>query len=325
MRIRQFAAAFVVAAGMCGSATAQVVAVATNPQGSLGYSTGIAVAKVATANSDITVRAQPMGGSTTYVPMINRGEIAFGFSNALESLYAYTGEGTFEGKKNPNLRLVGSMFPLRSGLTVANASGLKSIKDLQEYKGRRITSEYTSLSIIENFIKGALANAGVGYDDFRRVPVSDFSKGIEALGEGKVDITWISLGSGAGRKVDTQLRDGGGFRYLDMDTSPEAVDRFKKWMPAAEIVLESNTKMPGIHEPTHIVELDYLMLTYENMDPEVVYQVTKALVRNHEQLGKSMGAFNRQDPKKMATRTVAPYHPGAVKAYNELGIPVATK
>lgn len=323
MKITRFVVPVAAAMAVSSIATAQVVGVATNPQGSLGYRTGIAVAKVVTAKSEVTARTQPMAGSTTYIPMINRGEIPFGFSNGMETLYAYKGIGTFEGRAHPNLRLIGTMFPLRTGIAVATSSGLTKIGDLKRYKGKRITSKYTSLSIIENFIEGSLANGGVSYDDFVKVPVSGFAKGIFALGEGKTDISWISLGSGAGRKVNTQLRGGGGFTYLDLDTSPAAVARFRKHMPAAEIVLESNTKMPGIKKPTHIVQIQYVMMTHKGMNAETVYKVTKALAQNYPMLGKSMGAFKRQDPKKIAKETLAPYHPGAVKAYNELGIPVA--
>ena len=141
-----------------------------------------------------------------------------------------------------------------------------------------------------------------------------------ALGEGKTDISWISLGSGAGRKVNTQLRGRGGFVYLDMDTSPEAHARFKKWMPAAKIVLESNTKMPGIKKPTHIVEIDYVLFTHKNMSDETVYKVTKALATNKAYLAKSMGAFNRLNPETFAEPQMAPYHPGALKAIKELGL-----
>ena len=67
-----------------GIALAQVVSVVTNPQGTLGYRTGIAVAKVVTSKTRVTARAQPMAGSSTYLPMLNRGEIHFGFTNGGE-------------------------------------------------------------------------------------------------------------------------------------------------------------------------------------------------------------------------------------------------
>ncbi len=321
MKKLTFDTALVGAVAFSGVAAAQVAVFATNPQGSLGYRTGIAVAKTVTAKADgITGRPQPMGGSTNYIPIVNRGEVDFGFSNGMETLYAYKGIGTFEGRPHPNLRMVGRMFPLRTGLATVADMGATSIHDLKKLKGKRIASQYTSLSIIEIFIKSALANANMSYADFKEVPVSGFAKGMFALGEGKADISWISLGSGAGRKVNTQLRGRGGFVYLDMDTSPEGYARFKKWMPAAKIVLESNTKMPGIKKPTHIVEIDYVLFTHKNVSEETVYKVTKALATNKAYLAKSMGAFNRLNPKTFAEPQMAPYHPGALKAIKELGL-----
>lgn len=321
MKLLTVATALVGAVAFSGVAAAQVVDFATNPQGSLGYRTGIAVAKTVTAKVEgLKGRPKPMGGSTTYIPIVNRGEVDFGFSNGMETLYAYKGIGTFEGRPHPNLRMVGRMFPLRTGLVTVADSGVDSIHDLKKLAGKRITSKYTSLSIIEIFIKGTLANGNLDYSSFKQVPVSGFAKGMFALGEGKTDITWISLGSGAGRKVNTQLRNRGGFRYVNMDVSPDAAARFKKWMPAAKIVLESNTKMPGISKPTHIVEIDYVLFTHKDMNAETVYKVTKALAQNKAHLAKSMGAFNRLKPETFAEPQMAPYHPGAIKAINELGL-----
>ena len=38
---------------------------------------------------------------------------------------------------------------------------------------------------------------------------------------------------------------------------------------------------------------------------------------------KSMGAFRRNKREQMGSITLAPYHPGAIKAYKELGIKIA--
>ncbi len=322
MKLTKFSVAFAATMGAAGLASAQVFAVATNPQGSLGYRTGIAVAKVVSAKTSVKARAQPMAGSTTYIPMMNRGEIPFGFTNGGELQHAYDGVGTFKGRAQPNIRLVGTMFPLRSGIAVVKDSGIKTTKDLQRYKGKRITSKYTSLAIIQDFMGAVLDNGGVSHADFKMVPVSGFAKGIFALGAGRVDISWISLGSGAGRKVMTQLRSRDGWRYIDMDASPAARARFKQTAPALEIVLESNTKMPGIEKPTHIIQMQYVMMTNKDVDAEVVYKATKALAENQKMLAKSMGAFRRNKRDLMGSIKLAPYHPGAIKAYKELGIKV---
>jgi TRAP transporter TAXI family solute receptor len=321
MKTLAYAAVLAGSVAFAGAATAQVAVFATNPQGSLGYATGIAVAKTVTAKADgITGRPRPLGGSTTYIPIVNRGEVDFGFSNGIETLFAYQGTGTFEGRPHKNLRMVGLMFPLRTGLATVADFGVTSIKDLAKLKGKRITAKYTSLSIIENFIRGALANGDLSYDMYEQVPVSGFAQGMFALGEGKTDITWISLGSGAGRKVNTQLRGRGGFVYLDLDPSPEGLRKLNEHMPSSRIVQEKNTKMPGIKQPTHIVEIDYVLFTHKDMNPEIVYKVTKALATNKAHLAGSMGAFNRAKSENFAMSSVAPYHPGALKAIKELGL-----
>ena len=61
------------------TAIAQVVTVATGAQGSIAFNSGQAVAKVAN-EAGITARTQPIVG---YIPLINSGEIDFGFNCCL--------------------------------------------------------------------------------------------------------------------------------------------------------------------------------------------------------------------------------------------------
>ena len=112
-------------------------------------------------------------------PMINNGELDFGFANAVEVGFASTGTGTYAGKPNKKLRLVGTMFPLKTGLMVVADTGINTIADLKaKASGLRIASEYKGSTIIPYYIEGGLANGGMKYDDFIKVPVSNFVKGI---------------------------------------------------------------------------------------------------------------------------------------------------
>lgn len=316
-------AAFAIAAA--GAANAQVLTFATNAQGSLAYLAGVAISKLLASKTDLKARAQPMGGSTTYIPMIARGEANFGFTNAQELLYAYNGTGTFAGNPNKDLRYVGMVFPLRAGIAVVSDSGIKSVPDLHKRKGLRVTSGYSDLTIIETYLSAGLTAAGLSYDDFKRVPVSGFVAGMLAIGEDKTDITWISLGSGAGRKSMAQLKSRGGWRYINFDTSPEAKAKFKKLIPAGDIVLEKNTKMPGIVEPTYIMQLRYMLVTSAKSDPDVVYKIVKTIAANKPELVKSFGAFRGLKVEDMGVQGGMPYHPGALKAYKEHGFTVGSE
>ena len=54
---------------------------------------------------------------------------------------------------------------------------------------------------------------------------------------------------------------------------------------------------------------------------EVVYKILKTMAANKKDLVKSHGAFNGFHADKMYYKnTVVPYHPGAMKAYKEMGV-----
>lgn len=322
MKILTTAACLTAAVGLSAAASAQVAIFATNPQGSLGYATGIAVAKTVTAKVDgVTGRPRPMGGSTTYTPIINRGEVDFGFTNALEANQAVKGTDAFAGRPQSNLRMIGRMFPLVAGLAVPKDLGVLNASDLKKLKGKRIPSEYTSLATIELWLRAAVANGGMSFDDdFTKVPVSGFVKGIEAMGEGKTDLTWISLGNGAGRKIMAQMRSRGGWTYVNLDDSPDAVAALRRWTPPANIIKVSDTKLPGIDRPTNLVAFDYVLFTHKDADSELVYKITKGLATNKAHLASSMGAFKRQPDGTFGAPDYMPYHPAALKALKELGM-----
>ncbi|MDO9218470.1 MAG: TAXI family TRAP transporter solute-binding subunit, partial [Lacisediminimonas sp.] len=106
-------------------AQAQVVSVATNPQGTLYYSVGTSVASVLQQKANMPARVQPMSGSSAYAPLLNRGEIEFGLMNSLDVVNAFNGVQNFNGRKNQDLRLVGVMFALPIGMAVPNNSPAK--------------------------------------------------------------------------------------------------------------------------------------------------------------------------------------------------------
>ena len=311
-------------AGVIGAGSAMasgVVTIASGSQGSLGFSTGQAVAKVANQIGGITARTQPING---YLPLINSGEIEFGFSNAVEAEYAVFGTGNYAGKPSPNIRLVGTMFPLKTGLMVAADSGVYTISDLKaKASSLRIASEYKGSTIIPFYIGGGLANGGMSYADFKQIPVSNFVKGIQALGDGLVDVTLISLNSGAGQKVNAQLQSRGGIQYVSLDNSPEGIKAFKSFLPAGTIVsMPANPNIPGLQKPANIMEIPWMMLTHKDVPDDLVYAITKLIAENNGELAASFPAFKGAQLAQMAPGNKADYHPGALRYYREVGIAI---
>jgi len=319
--IRTALTAGVLGLGLSASAAlAQVVTIATGAQGSLAYSSGQAVAKVANDNG-IVARTQPLVG---YLPLINNGEVDFGFSNAVESAFAFTGTGNYD-RAHPNMRLVGVMFPLSTGLMAPCDLGLKTIADVKaKAADLRIASEYASSTIIPYYISGGLANGGMTYDDFKQVPVANFVAGINALGDGLVDLALVSLNNGAGKQAAVKLQDRGGLCYVSLDNSAEGIAAFKAYLPEGVIApFKQNEKLNGLQDgAANLMRIPWMMLTNADVSDDLVYKMVKSLAENKDALVASFGLFRGANKDTMAPANKMPYHPGALKYYEEAGIKV---
>ncbi|CAN0588936.1 unnamed protein product, partial [Laminaria digitata] len=161
------AIAAVATLAMAGTASAQIVGIATTKGGATAQVSN-AIAKVVSLKSDLEVRTQIMGGTQQYIPVVNAGEIAFGLSNLPQYTMAKTGTGLSEGTKFENLRIAATMMVFRVGPIVARDSGITKLSDL---RGKRGPAGFKA-SPLFNYILGAfLANADMGIDDMNKVPV----------------------------------------------------------------------------------------------------------------------------------------------------------
>ncbi len=299
------------------AAMAQVVGVATNAQGSLYYSVGAAVSGVMQQKAGLTARVQPMSGSSAYAPLVNRGQVEFGLMNALDVVNAFTGVDNFKDRKHTDLRLVGVMFALPIGMAVPNDSPAKSIKDL---KGMRAPSKFTSQSTIQFVQDAALATGGLSIADMKQFPVSDYVKGMEALGDGKVDTAMFCVGCATAQEVNVNLSSHGGLRFIPLSDSPEATAAMRKVFSSAYTkVFEPSPAYPGVLVSIRLMAYSAFLVTSTHVPDDVVYKVTKALYENKQLLEVASTTMKSFDPSVMAEANTVAYHPGAEKYFKEVG------
>ena len=134
---------------MGGAAQAQqpprAVTIASNPAGTVFYAVASAFGKVVSESTSFQMTVQPYTGTSTFLPLLNSGEIDFGVNNAVDMALSYQGPERLKiGGRNPyshtpNARLVMRGAPLLVGLLVRKDSPLKSVHDV---KGKRVTGEY---------------------------------------------------------------------------------------------------------------------------------------------------------------------------------------
>ena len=90
---------------LAAPATAQLpksVTIGTNPPGSVFYAVGSGLAKVvAEGGGPVKLVVQPYSGSSTFLPLLNTGEMEFGVVNAVDMALAYRGPDFKVGGRNP--------------------------------------------------------------------------------------------------------------------------------------------------------------------------------------------------------------------------------
>lgn len=319
MRFGTFAIAAVVATGLALPAAAQkTYSIGTNKQGSLAFGVGTAVSKLMNDKAGLLFRVKPGGGSSSIVPQMNSGNVDFGVNNAAESRFARFGKGTFEGKPHPNFRLVGMVYPLRIALAVPNDSPIKTVSDA---KGMRMGNKFTAQTILQFIQSALLANGGLTQDDMKNTPYSRYVPTGDDMARGKLDMATVAPGSGASKKQHAILKSRGGLRFLSLDPSPAAIKRMQAIYPESFLMtIQPSPATPGVLGPTRVIAYPYFLTAGAHVSNDVIYQVVKTMHANKDYLKAANSRFNLFDPNGMKKSSPVEYHPGALKAYKELGV-----
>jgi TRAP transporter TAXI family solute receptor len=318
MLLRRILLTSVLTAGLTSTALAQTMGIATNPQGSLYYAVGSALSQVVSNKTKHQLRVQPMGGSSTYVPTINQGQIEFGLLNVIDPAFAWEGIENFKGQPPAkNLRLVAVIFQLPIGIAVVDNSPYKSLADL---KGVRMPAEFTAQSTIRFVQDAVLANAGLATKDMQGVPVRDYVQGMRLLGEKRVDAALMGVGAAQAQEVNAKLQSDGGIRFLDLAESPEAAKRMQEIMPAYTYRQQPSSAIPGVKEGgATLMTYSAFIVSSSHVKDDVVYDIAKTAHDNAKELAAAHGSLRRFNPERMSEMHKVEWHPGAIKFYKEIG------
>ncbi|NIO06459.1 MAG: hypothetical protein GTO40_00160, partial [Deltaproteobacteria bacterium] len=174
-----------------------------------------------------------------------------------------------------------------------------------------------SQKIIGILINGQLANAGLTYDDVKKVPTPNVVGGANDFAAGKTDVFFFVFGAGKVKETHAKV---GGIRVVSIDPSPEAVARMRQHVgPSYALLVKPSKNILGVHEPVNVMAYDYLMLTHAKAPKEVVYNVVKTMHQNKKGLVAAFQGMRMFSPSRM-TKNVpgVQFHAGAIKFYREI-------
>jgi len=306
-----------------GSAAAQQpksVTIGTNPAGTVFYPVAGGLASVISGSAPFQASIQPYTGSSTFLPLLDSGEIDYGIVNAIESGLSYQGPARLKiGGKNPlphvpNTRLIMRGSPLSVSMVVKKDSSIKTVHDV---KGKRMTGEYPANIAIWFHLYAGLANAGYTWDDVKVVPVPAVNDGVDAIVQGRADVTNHAIGAAKVREADAST----GVRYISLDCSPQGEERVKKAVPGYYLTTIKSGSSAGVVADTCVLTYDIYFLGHKALRNDVVQGTLKAIWDNIEKLPPLNPQFKEWTRERAASADVTmAYHPAAVQFYKDKGI-----
>ncbi len=288
-----------------GAASAQTYGFATMQPGTLNHTSGTAVAKILKEKAGMNVVIQPNAGEAALLALVGRGEAEIGIANIFEVENAKAA--------NPNLRLIGSLHPLRGAFWVRKDTTMRTIADL---KGKRVGMGYSAMRTLDPMIKAILATGGLTEKDVTPVLIPNVIRGADDFSSGSADMFFFAFGAPKVREVDASV---GGIRALEIPESGMAAA--KKIVPEGYLTPAApNPFFIGVEKPMGVYSWDNMIFASAKVSDEAIYKIIDTLEKNKAELVEIQPALREFSPAALYTAYDLPYHPGALKYFKEKNI-----
>ncbi len=309
----------VATASGAGPVGATNLTIGTNPPGTLFYALGSGVARVLTEFGGLRAVVQPYSGSSTFLPLLNTGELHLGVVNAVDVALAYRGPERLKiGGRNPfqptpNIRLVVRGGPNYVAQWARRDSPFRTVADL---RGRRVTGVYSAHLAVWFNTYGNLASCGLTWNDVQVIPVSTVGEGMRALVAGRADSAAYALGAADVQEADASI----GLRALSLCADEQGQRRLREAVPGYYAVRVRAGRSAGVVQDTWVQAYDIYLLTHKDLPDDVAYQITRTLWEHNRKLWPLHSAFEEWVTRRYVDPHVTvPYHPGAIRLYREKG------
>jgi TRAP transporter TAXI family solute receptor len=290
----------------------------SNPPGTAFYSVASGLSKIVTDAGAVKLTVQPYAGSSTFLPLLDSGELEFGVNNAVDMALALRGPSFKIGGRNPfphtpNVRLVMNGSPFLVGLLVRKDSPIRTVHDV---KGKRMTGEYPAHLAVWYNMFGHLASAGLGWNDVKVVPVPAVNEGVDALVQGRADVTEHAINSAKVKEADAAV----GVRHVSIDCSPEGEKRLRTAVPGYYPRWVKAGSATGVVEDTCVIAYDLYLVAGKGVPDALVDSTLRSIWDNIDKLPAIHPLFKEWTRERaVTTEMTIPYHPAAVRFYKERG------
>lgn len=303
-----------VAAVPAAGAGARFLSLSTGPTSGLYYPTGQAICDIVNSvphQTPVRCSIEATPGSVYNIEALAEGEDEFALVQSDVQYFAANGEGRWRNQPIGKLRSVLSLYPELVTLVARPDAGLASAEDL---KGKRLNigAPGSGTRATWEVLKQAL---GITEKDLAEAAELKPEAAAERLCANTLDASLLIVGHPS-KMVENELRS---CRLTLVPVTGKGIDALvaaKPYyvsgaIPAADYGLPADT--PTFGGKTTLV-------TSTDVPDDVVYEVTMAIMKNLERLRRQPVLAGLEMASMAEQSLTAPLHPGAARAYRELGL-----
>lgn len=310
------AAAALTFGGAGFAADQQFISIGTGGVTGVYYPTGGAICRLVNKSRKehgIRCAVESTGGSVYNINTIKAGELEFGVAQSDWQHHAYNGTSKFSDNPFPGVRAMFSVHPEPFTLLVRGDSGVTSFEGL---KGKRVnvgnpgSGQRATMEVVMDAF-------GISMDDFALATEYKGSEMAKQICDGNIDAMIYTIGHPAAAiKEATTTCD---VKLVSVTGAP--IEKLVADNPYYRVATIPGGMYSGNPDATTTFGVGATFVTSDQVSDEVAYTVAKAVMANLDDFRGLHPAFANLDAKQMINDGLsAPLHPGAMKAYKELGL-----
>jgi TRAP transporter TAXI family solute receptor len=262
----------------------------------------------------VSATAEVTGGSVDNLKLIGTGKPYIAFAMADASQDAYRGEDKFKGEKVP-LRTLMVLYPNRMHVVSVEGTGVNTMKDL---KGKRVSTGSPG-SATEVMAFRLIEAAGLDKDKDMKRERLGVAESVNAIKDKKIDAFFWVGGLPTAAVTDLAATPGVKIKMIEHADLVPAMNKKYGNLYVADVIPKSTYS--GMPADNHNASVWNILVANEKMSDEVAYNIVKTVFDHRDDLiAVHQEARNFKLELQKQAATPIPFHPGAVKYFNEKGV-----
>jgi uncharacterized protein len=299
---------------LTGSAQKTFVDIATGGTGGTYYPIGGALAQLLSNNvENLAATGQTSNASTTNINYLLTGQAETAICQSNVAYWAYTGTKLFaDTEPFEGLRSIASLYPETIHIVAQADAGIDSISD---FKGKDVSVGAPNSGIIAD-AEIYLPAHGVTFDDLGKTERLSMAETAQAFADYQIDAFVYTTGYPSSSIIDAATKRDIKMIPMDEDVMDQLVEENPYY---AKTVIPAGIYR-GVEEDVHTLATPCWWICTEDLDENLVYEMTKALWENYEILGNAHSQGKNITPETALDGQPVPLHPGAERYYKEVGL-----